>query len=257
VFDRLAGQSARPFWSILIQKRFNYALLGFPVEQVCAHRLLPVVISSLCRKSRRETRMSTEIRALPVFGKRSTDEAWANSRQQRRELAVCPWRFCACIVLLVGTAFLLLLEAVGLMGSGGARLVGGPGAGIVWASGAPGLLAGVLVLIPAAFLAQCAFATFSLAVDAQPLVTVDTSGITVLSRSGEAEMAWEEVGAMRFTVGGVRLDRRPRAVPRLCTRRAFEKSRVRVPAFMVNGGSNALKQAIAEVRPDIARRFCS
>lgn len=198
--------------------------------------------------------MSTDIRAVPAFGKRFNEEAWANS-QQRRELAICPWRLSACMALLVGTAFLLLLEAIGLMGGGGTRLTGGPGAGIVWASGAPGLVAGLIVLAVAACLAQSAVATFRLAVDEQPLVTVDGAGIIVLSRDGETEMAWEEVDRMSILLGTVRLDRRPGAVRRPCMRAAFQKRRVRVPALLVSGGSQAFKQAVSEIRPDIAGRL--
>lgn len=181
--------------------------------------------------------MSTETRALPAFGKRSADEVWAKAQHQKRELTICPLRFSACFALLIGGAFLLLLEAIELMSSGSANP------------------AGLLVLIPAALLAQCAVATFSLAVDGKPLVTIDTAGIVVMSRSGEAEMTWEEVARMEIGLGSVRLDRRPRAVARLCTRPAFDKQRVRVPTFLIAGGTEAFREAVAELRPDVARRF--
>lgn len=200
--------------------------------------------------------MSTDIRAVPAFGKRFNEEAWAKG-DQRRELAICPLRFSACVALLVGTAFLLLLEAIGLIVPGGVRLVGGPGAAIIWASGAPGVVTGLIVLVLAAYLAHTAVAIFRLAVDEQALVTLDRAGITVLSPGGEAEMAWEEVDRVGIVLSFVRLDRRPGAVRRLCTSRAYEQRRVRVPALLVSGGSQAFKQAVAEIRPDIAHRFFS
>lgn len=201
--------------------------------------------------------MSTDIRALPAFGKRANDPLWAKTQQRSRELEICPLRFSASVALLVGVAFLLLLEAVGLMGVGGARLAGGPGAGIVWASGAPNLVAGLIVLIVAAYLAHSAYGVFRLVIDGEPLVAVDTAGIVMLSRDGRTEMAWEEVAHFGTLLGFVRLDRRPGAVRRLCTSRAHERRRVWVPALLVGGGAEAFREAVSEVRPDIARRHFS
>jgi hypothetical protein len=201
--------------------------------------------------------MSTDIRALPAFGKRASDLLWAKTQQRKRELAICPLRFSASVALLVGIAFLLLLEAIGLMGAGGAGFAGGPGAGIVWASGAPNLVAGFIVLIVAAYLAHSAFGMFRLVVEDEPLVAVDTAGIVTLSRDGRTEMTWEEVAQISTLAGFVRLERRPGAVRRLCTSRAHEKRRVWVPALLVGGGAESFREAVSEVRPDIVNRLFS
>ncbi|HEX2255719.1 MAG TPA: hypothetical protein VHG92_03270 [Afifellaceae bacterium] len=200
--------------------------------------------------------MSTDIRAVAAFGKRSSDEVWARAQHDKRELAICPWRFSGWLTVLVAAAFLLLLDSVRLL-AGGGEGVGPIGEGLVWLSGAPGVLAGLILLLPAALLAQTACALLSIGMTGQPLILVDTVGLAVPSRGAGVIMTWEEVAAIVFTPGAVRFDRKPRAVRRLCTGPAYEKQRARAPLLLVSGGAEALRQAIAEIRPDMARRLFS
>lgn len=198
--------------------------------------------------------MSTDIRTMPAFGKRSFDEAWARGRRDKRELAICPWRFSAWLAGLVSGAFLLLLDAVRLLG-GGSDGLGPIGEAAAWLSGGPGVLAGLMILIPAALLAQRAWAFLSVGLAGQPLVLVDSAGIAVTDRGGTGViMAWEEVARMAFLPGAVRLHRKPRAVPRLCSGPAYDKRSAHAPLVLVSGGAQALKEAIADIRPDVARR---
>lgn len=198
--------------------------------------------------------MSTDIRTMPAFGKRSSDEVWARARHEQRELAICPWRFSVWLAGLVAVSFLLLLDSVRLLG-GGSEGLGSAGDLAAWLSGGPGVLAGLLVLVPAALIAQGACALLGIGLGGQPIVLVDPAGIAVNTRAGGVILAWEEVARIGFAPGIVCFDRKPRAVPRLCTGPAYDKNRARAPLMLVSGGSEALRQAIAEIRPDVARRL--
>jgi hypothetical protein len=198
--------------------------------------------------------MSTDIRPVPVFGKRSSDEVWARAQHEERELTICPWRFSACLAGLVAVSFLLLLDAVALLGGSGNGL-GVAGGLTAWLVGGPGLAAGLILLVPAALLAQGACALLGIGLGGQPVVLVDTAGVMVNSRGGGIVMAWEEVARIRFAPGFARFERRPGAVRRMCTGPAYDKARALAPLMLVGGGSEALRQAIAEIRPDMARRF--
>jgi hypothetical protein len=198
--------------------------------------------------------MSTDIRPVPVFGKRSTDEVWARAQHEERELAICPWRFSACLAGLVAASFLLLLDAVMLLGGGGKGL-GLAGGLAAWLAGGPGLIAGMILLVPAALLAQGACALLGIGLSGQPVVLVDTAGVMVNSRGGGIIMAWEEVARIRLAPGFARFERKPGAVVRMCSGPAYDKARALAPLVLVAGGSAALRQAVAEIRPDMARRL--
>lgn len=196
--------------------------------------------------------MTTDSRTMPAFGKRLSNEVWARAQHEKRELAISPWRFSICLASLVALAFLLLLEAVEVLGGG--EGLGPIGQAAAWVSGAPGVLAGLMVLVPTALLAQCAWSLLGIGLSGQPLVVADSAGITVYSRTGGIIMAWEEVARIAFAPGLVRFDRKPRAVPRMCSGPAYDRQHARAPLLLVSGGAEALREALAELRPDIARR---
>ena len=179
--------------------------------------------------------MSTDIRPMPAFGKRSSDEVWARAQRNRRELTICPWRFSAWLACLVAAAFVLLLDAVRLL-AGSAQALGPVGEAAAWMAGAPGILAGLIVLVPAAVLAQAACALLGIAMSGKPLLVLDSGGVTVHGRGADVIMAWEEVAAISFPPGAVRFERGRRAVPRLCTGPGYEKQRARAPLLLVSGG---------------------
>jgi hypothetical protein len=200
--------------------------------------------------------MSVQVRAVSAFGKRSSDEVWARSRRQQRELSISGMRLGGCLALLIGVGAVLVHDMIALLISGADRsLYLFAGSAMASLTGLTAILTAVLLLLPTALIAQLAYSLIGIGLSRQPLALVDTWGIVTPTRDGGVVLSWDEVEALRLRLGMGRLERRPQGGSSTASGSASKRTDVRVPLFLVRGGAQAFHDALAEVRPDVARRL--
>jgi len=198
--------------------------------------------------------MAIDLHSLPAFGKCARDEAWARVRRSQATLDVSPLRLGAALAIVVALMSMLLLDAAMLIlhrGEVGLWLLP-PSAEHVIAD-IPGLFGPVLLLLPVGFLGQLAMRLVHISLSEEPIVFIDYSGIATLSSQGWQIHLWNEIENMRRWPGFVSMTRTRKGFATAGLATGGGSMRVLIPTIFLDGGEETFIDALASVRPELAR----
>ena len=199
--------------------------------------------------------MAIDLHSLPAFGKCARDEAWARVRRSQATLDVSHWRIATAFAVLAALTVFLAMDAASLMIHGGPValwLLPGPAEAAI--AGLPGLAGPVLLLMPIGALVQMAMRLVKISLSEEPIVFIDYTGIATLTAQGWQIFLWDEIAGMKRWPGIVVLNRTRKGFGTAGLETSVNSMRVLIPTIFLVGGEESFIDALASVRPELARQ---